>query len=111
MAQTIQFLAAVNETLKRALNYKNPNGGSKVPNRRPPMNRRLRFEIFKRDNFTCQYCGATCASGTKLHVDHIVPVAKGGTNEPGNLTTACIDCNVGKGAIGLSENRIESNGG
>jgi hypothetical protein len=34
----------------------------------------------------------------RLHVDHVKPVASGGTNEPRNLATACQDCNLGKAA-------------
>jgi hypothetical protein len=54
-----------------------------------------RFAIFQRDNFTCQYCGAK-APGATLHVDHIVPVARGGTSRPENLVTSCQNCNLGK---------------
>lgn len=64
---------------------------------RKPMSKKLRFEIFKRDGFACQYCGAK-APEVRLHVDHIVPVAKGGEDEMSNLTTACVDCNHGKAA-------------
>ncbi len=56
----------------------------------------LRFEILKRDNYTCQICGRTQKEGAKLEVDHIVPVAKGGKTEPDNLQTLCWDCNRGK---------------
>ena len=57
----------------------------------------LRFDILKRDNFTCQYCGAT-APEVKLHVDHIKPWALVKKHERNNLTTACKDCNLGKSA-------------
>lgn len=62
--------------------------------------KRLRFEIFKRDNFTCQYCGRT-PPAIILEVDHIVPVSKGGGNEQINLLTACFDCNRGKSSTPL----------
>lgn len=70
---------------------------------RKPISKRLRFEVFKRDNFTCQYCGAK-APDAVLHIDHIHPVVDGGTNDVTNLITACSDCNLGKGAALLSEN-------
>lgn len=70
---------------------------------RKPISNKLRFEVFKRDDFTCQYCGAK-APDAVLHVDHIHPVAEGGTNDITNLITACSDCNLGKGARLLSEN-------
>lgn len=57
----------------------------------------VRFEILKRDHFTCRYCGAR-APGVELHVDHVHPVSRGGKNELENLVTACRDCNAGKGA-------------
>lgn len=56
----------------------------------------LRFHILRRDNYTCQYCGAK-APDTALHVDHVVSVFEGGTNDPDNLITACVRCNIGKG--------------
>lgn len=58
---------------------------------------KLRFEILKRDNFQCQYCGRSPKKdGCKLHIDHINPRSKGGTNEPSNLITSCQECNLGK---------------
>lgn len=57
----------------------------------------LRYDILKRDNYKCQICGRTQADGIKLHVDHIIPIAKGGKTVPENLQTLCQDCNLGKG--------------
>ena len=57
--------------------------------------KRLRFEIFKRDHFTCQYCGAQPPS-IVLVIDHIDPVAEGGLTVIENLITACEPCNQGK---------------
>ncbi len=65
----------------------------------------VRFEVFKRDNFTCQYCGSK-APEVVLECDHIKPVAGGGTNAIMNLVTACVDCNRGKGARTLDERHI-----
>lgn len=56
----------------------------------------LRYEILKRDNFKCQICGATQYDGVKLHVDHIVPVSKGGKTVASNLRVLCDSCNLGK---------------
>jgi len=55
----------------------------------------VRIEVFKRDSFTCQYCGRR-APDVLLEIDHIEPVAKGGTNDILNLLTSCADCNSGK---------------
>lgn len=64
---------------------------------RQPMSKKLRFDVFKRDGFICQYCG-NCPPAVVLEVDHINPVANGGKNSVDNLITACFDCNRGKGA-------------
>jgi hypothetical protein len=62
----------------------------------------LRFEIFARDGFVCQYCGKR-PPDTVLEVDHIHPVSKGGDDDPINLITSCFDCNRGKRAKVISE--------
>lgn len=59
------------------------------------VSKRTRFEVLKRDNHTCRYCGATAPDAT-LTVDHVTPVALGGTDDPSNLVAACRDCNYGK---------------
>lgn len=61
---------------------------------------RLRFEILKRDGFRCKYCGAS-SMDVLLHVDHVVPVAEGGADDPVNLVAACASCNLGKSDIPL----------
>jgi len=66
----------------------------------PALSKRLRFDILKRDNFRCRYCGRA-APGATLHVDHVRSRKDGGTNEPSNLTTACQDCNLGKSSRSL----------
>ncbi len=63
--------------------------------KRKGISKKTRFEVFKRDSFTCQYCGKA-APDVVLHVDHINPVSKGGDNEIINLVTACQGCNLGK---------------
>ena len=68
---------------------------------RIPLSKRLRFEVFKRDGFECQYCGAT-PPGVMLHCDHIHPVSAGGTNDIDNLITACQPCNSGKSDVPLN---------
>ena len=63
--------------------------------KRKNLSKSVRFEVFKRDNFKCQYCGKS-APDVVLEVDHIIPVSKGGDNDISNLITACFDCNRGK---------------
>lgn len=57
----------------------------------------VRFEIFKRDSFTCQYCGRK-APEVILELDHVNPRSNQGSNNPENYMTSCIDCNRGKGS-------------
>lgn len=71
------------------------------PTARKPLSVRTRFEIFKRDDFRCYYCGRR-SPDVVLQVDHIVPVSAGGSDDPLNLTTACWDCNSGKSDVPLA---------
>lgn len=66
-----------------------------------PVSVRVRFEVLKRDDFTCRYCGKRSPE-VVLEVDHIVPVCDGGTDDPINLTTACWNCNRGKAGVSLA---------
>jgi 5-methylcytosine-specific restriction endonuclease McrA len=51
-------------------------------------------EVFRRDNYICQYCGRHTPEPT---VDHVIPRRLGGTHVWGNLVTACSGCNHRKG--------------
>jgi hypothetical protein len=66
-----------------------PDGGRKMPG----YWRRLRVWVLQRDNFTCQYCQET---PDRLECDHVVPVSRGGSDEPDNLVAACKPCNASK---------------
>lgn len=59
------------------------------------VSKRLRYEVLRRDNHACRYCGAT-APDVKLNVDHVIPKSLGGTDTPSNLVTSCAACNAGK---------------
>lgn len=72
-----------------------------MPSNRKSLSKKTRFEVFKRDGFKCQYCGAH-PPAVLLEADHIVPVAAGGKNDVDNLVTACEACNRGKGARDLN---------
>lgn len=61
------------------------------------ISKRTRFEVLRRDAYACRYCGAR-APDVALHVDHVTPVALGGTDLHDNLVAACVDCNAGKGS-------------
>ncbi len=58
---------------------------------RPPAF--TRFNVFLRDGFACQYCGA----GDDLTFDHLIPRARGGRTTWDNIVTACAPCNLRKG--------------
>ena len=62
------------------------------------VSKRLRFEILKRDNHQCRYCGGV-APDVILTIDHIKPIALGGSDTPDNLVAACRDCNAGKSSV------------
>lgn len=53
---------------------------------------KLRQKIFKRDQYTCRYCGAKAE-----HMDHVIPRVQGGSDKPENLVAACAPCNLSKG--------------
>lgn len=72
---------------------------------RKSLSKKIRFEVFKRDGFKCQYCGKS-APDVVLHIDHINPVSKGGSNDIMNLITSCSDCNLGKKDTPLNDNSI-----
>ena len=57
------------------------------------LRKSTRLAIYKRDNFSCVYCG----SNTQLEVDHLTPVKDDGKNETENLVTCCKVCNCRKG--------------
>lgn len=73
--------------------------------KRKAISKKIRFEVFKRDSFACQYCGKA-APDVILHVDHIDPVSKGGDNAIINLITSCADCNGGKSDRKLDDQSI-----
>jgi 5-methylcytosine-specific restriction endonuclease McrA len=68
-----------------------------------PRVRLTKREIFRRDGYTCQYCGARSA---RLTVDHVVPRYRGGRHEWKNLVAACPSCNLRKGGRTLQEARM-----
>lgn len=77
------------------------------PKKRKALSKKTRFEVFKRDSFTCQYCGG-CAPSVVLVVDHIEPVSKGGDNALVNLVTSCDSCNAGKSNRRLADDSAVS---
>lgn len=58
---------------------------------------KTRFEVFKRDHFTCVYCGVRASTRDRLEIDHVRPYSRGGAHNITNFVTACQRCNAGKG--------------
>ena len=69
---------------------------SKKGNKRKPISAKTRLRVLDRDDYTCQICGRTVGDGVKLHIDHIKPLSKGGTNDETNLQVLCNECNLAK---------------
>ena len=78
-----------------------PQGKVSLHQTKRDINLRLRFLVMKRDNFKCCACGASPAKdpSVELHIDHIIPWAKGGETVIENLQTLCSKCNLGKSDI------------
>lgn len=62
-----------------------------------------RNRIYKRDNYTCVYCGST----RQLTLDHVIPKSKGGKNDWNNLVTSCQKCNLKKSNKTLDESKMK----
>ena len=76
------------------------------------MRESVRLAVFQRDDFTCRYCGFRSTQirvpmdcprwmsrarwRALLHVDHVIPRSRGGTDDLENLVTACSACNLAK---------------
>ncbi|HCP60835.1 MAG TPA: HNH endonuclease, partial [Dehalococcoidia bacterium] len=55
-----------------------------------PQKKLTRFEIFRRDHYTCQYCGRETR---QLTLDHVTPRYRGGQHSWENVVSACVACN------------------
>lgn len=90
------FVEYANENDNTVITSSESKNITQKTNRDPSL--RLRFQVLKRDNFTCVQCGASPAKdrSVELHVDHIKPWSKGGETIYENLQTLCLKCNLGK---------------
>lgn len=87
--------------------------------------RKLRRRVFKRVAFSrsdkiaawnkseghCWYCGTRMNPFEDFSIDHVLPVARGGGNNPENLVPCCLPCNLQKKAMPLERFRIHRGGG
>ena len=105
----LRYYGKWSEALKSFVNYLNesdfitiePQKQVSLHKTKRDINLRLRFLFMKRDNFKCCACGASPAKDptVELHIDHIIPWAKGGETVMENLQTLCSKCNLGKSDI------------
>ena len=63
--------------------------------KRESIGNAVRFDVLAAHGFSCRYCGRK-APNVELHVEHVIPISNGGTNDRKNLVPACADCNAGK---------------
>lgn len=59
--------------------------------------RKQRQRIIERDNYQCRYCHRYLNGTDDTHVDHIIPLSKGGDESDMNKQTLCAECNLAKG--------------
>lgn len=67
------------------------------------VTKRTRFEVLRRDEFTCRYCRS---KDNPLTIDHVTPSALGGSDKPDNLVACCKDCNGGKASSSPDEGTV-----
>lgn len=82
----------------RSINFEMPLNQYHQRDQRRLMTPELRRRIKLRDNYTCQICGKYMPDEVGLHIDHIVPISKGGKTVPSNLQVLCDKCNFSKGS-------------
>lgn len=93
---SIEELELMREKL-REINFLMPLSSYSQRNQRRLMTKELRQRIMLRDNYTCQKCGKYMPDTVGLHIDHIVPISKGGRSVESNLQVLCDKCNYRKG--------------
>lgn len=81
----------------RAIGFETTTAKYFAKNQRSLMTQELRHRIMARDHYTCQMCGKYMPDEVGLHVDHIIPVSKGGKTVESNLQVLCSKCNLRKG--------------
>lgn len=94
-AYSYQWLLHRYEALKE-INHECTLSEYHCKNQRQLMTKVLRDKIKVRDNYTCQICGRYMPDGVGLHIDHIIPISKGGKSIESNLQVLCDKCNHSK---------------
>jgi 5-methylcytosine-specific restriction endonuclease McrA len=101
LKQTDRIISSVNAAMAVPLVVRLIKFVRKVFKTKVPMQRK---NIFIRDEFVCQYCGASCRKSPTL--DHIIPKSRGGEHTWENSVTACSGCNQRKGSKTPTEARM-----
>lgn len=83
----------------------------KTSTRRAPLTPQQRRAVYDKTDGICWYCGKQTDAILNFHVDHVHPVALGGSNDPENLVPCCRDCNALNRAKPLDAFRVARGGG
>jgi len=81
-----------------------------VPASRAPSVSRRRREIFGKSDGRCHYCRTPLTLDGAWHVEHMLPRALNGTDDPLNLVAACVECNQAKGPRSALEFVVAASG-
>ena len=95
MFYTLEKMLAITDELQD-ISYETTRTKWKAKNQRSLMTKELRQKIKIRDNYTCQICGKYMPDEVGLHVDHIIPIKRGGKTIESNLQVLCDKCNLRK---------------
>jgi len=93
-ALTVEEAREKNEDLSWFWNSREERHENKLVNGPPKIPDNLKWDVWERDDFTCQHCGVR----RHLSIDHIIPRARGGETTRENCQTLCRHCNSKKGA-------------
>lgn len=92
---TIDEILDIGDELS-SINFETTTRKYNQANQRKLMTPELRNKIKERDNYTCQICGKYMPDEVGLHIDHIIPISKGGKTVEQNLQVLCDKCNLRK---------------
>ena len=92
---TIDEILDIGDELS-SINFETTTRKYNQANQRKLMTQELRNKIKERDNYTCQICGKYMPDEVGLHIDHIIPISKGGKTVEQNLQVLCDKCNLRK---------------
>ncbi len=96
ITKSLQEMLDIEEELSE-IDFETTREKYHAKNQRRLMTKELRRSIMERDNYTCQICGKYMPDEVGLHIDHIIPIKKGGKSVESNLQVLCDKCNLSKG--------------